>query len=69
MDTVSLTYVGTCAGGVEIPDVGHVPHGATFACPSELAGKAPSDDDSGSGLLAQVDNFKLARKASTKEGA
>jgi hypothetical protein len=47
-------------GAVDLPLLGLcLDANEEFDCPDDLAGTAPSGDDLGSGLLAQVGNYAL----------
>lgn len=53
-----IKYVGV-HDEVEIADIGAVcKQGGTVDVPAELAGKPPTKDDPGEGLLAQPDNWQ-----------
>lgn len=80
MSETKLTYVGHF-DEVEVDGLGVVVRGVPFACSAELAGQAPVDEvtdddgnvvteaDLGSGLLAQVDNFRPATPTEIKKAA
>lgn len=66
---IMVTYVGGFADGVEIAETGQtVAQGETVEVDAAVAGKTPSGDDLGAGLLAQPANWVRAKKAAAGKG-
>jgi hypothetical protein len=63
---MQISYVGPF-DEVEVPGVGVVKRGESVSVASELAGRVPSDEDLGAGLLAQPSNWAPAKAAPAKK--
>lgn len=63
---MQISYVGPF-DEVEVPGVGVVKRGEPVSVASALAGRVPSDQDPGEGLLAQPSNWAPAKAASSKK--
>ena len=63
---MQIKYVGPF-DAVEVPGFGEVKRNETVSVPSELAGSTPSEDDPGSGLLAQPSNWAPVKASAPKK--
>ena len=63
---MQISYVGPF-DEVEVPGVGVVKRGEAVSVAADVAGRVPSGEDLGEGLLAQPSNWAPAKAASSKK--